>query len=85
MSQKVPDHYNVLGISPQASFAEIKKRYQHLVLALHPDRTASTHSTPEFVKVQAAWEVLREEQSRKQYDQLLLRMSTLFIFLILLM
>ena len=50
--QKKPDHgdpYEVLGLSPDATPAEIKKRYRELMAQYHPDKAAQT--TPEIQKL----------------------------------
>jgi preprotein translocase subunit Sec63 len=36
------DYYNVLGVSPNSSYEEIKKSYQRKVLEYHPDKSKDT-------------------------------------------
>ena len=36
-----PDHYAVLGLAPDATDAEIKRRYRKLMRAVHPDANAN--------------------------------------------
>lgn len=62
-----PNYYEVLCVSSSATHDEIKKSYQNLVLKLHPDKTSSG-SNQEFIEVDEAWKVLRDPESRKQYD-----------------
>lgn len=63
-------HYEALGVRPDASLDAIRKAYQAMVLTMHPDR-APSGSHEAFHAVQAAWETLRDAQSRKAYDVLL--------------
>ena len=53
------DCYRTLGVSRTASDADIKKRYLELVKQYHPDKNGS-HD--DFVKIQSAYEVLRNEE-----------------------
>lgn len=62
-----PNLYEVLCVSSSATYDEIKKSYQNLVLKFHPDKT-STSSHKEFIEVDEAWKVLRDTAQRKQYD-----------------
>lgn len=46
-----PDPYKVLGIEPDASDAEVKKRYRNQVAEAHPDRLIARGVPAEFVKI----------------------------------
>ena len=59
------DPYAVLGVTPQASNAEIKAAYRALVKCHHPDAGGDDEH---ILALNAAWEVLRDEQSRRRYD-----------------
>jgi len=59
------DPYAVLGISPQASGEEIKAAYRALVKRHHPDAGGDDQR---ILALNAAWEVLRDEQSRRRWD-----------------
>jgi molecular chaperone DnaJ len=62
------DHYEVLGVSKNASQEEIKKAYRKLARELHPDVNASAEAQEQFKLVTHAYEVLGDEQSRREYD-----------------
>jgi curved DNA-binding protein len=64
------DYYEVLGVSRDASEADVKKAYRKLARQYHPDRnpgdkTAETH----FKEVQEAYDVLNDKTKRSQYDK----------------
>jgi molecular chaperone DnaJ len=59
------DPYAVLGLTPQATGAEIKAAYRALVKCHHPDAGGDEER---IVALNAAWELLRDEQSRRRYD-----------------
>ena len=62
-------HYSVLGCSRDADLAALRKRYQALALANHPDRRHDGRATnDEFKAVQEAWETLRDPERRAAYD-----------------
>jgi diphthamide biosynthesis protein 4 len=61
------DFYEVLGVAPTASAAQVRAAYQAAALASHPDKAGCTGAA-RFQWVQRAWEVLREERSRAEYD-----------------
>jgi molecular chaperone DnaJ len=64
------DYYEVLGIGRDASTDEIKKAYRKLALKHHPDRNPGDKQAEErFKEATEAYEVLRDEQKRTQYDQ----------------
>jgi molecular chaperone DnaJ len=60
-----PDPYQVLGVHPNASGAEIKAAYRALVKQHHPDAGGDEHT---ILALNAAWEVLGDAQRRAQHD-----------------
>jgi len=59
------DHYSTLGVSRNASEAEIKKAYRKLASQHHPDKGGSTE---QFQAIEEAYRVLSDPASRQEYD-----------------
>lgn len=69
MSQK-RDYYEVLGITRNASEAEIKKAYRKLALQFHPDKNPDDKSAEDkFKEAAEAYEVLSDANKKARYDQ----------------
>ncbi|KAI9124059.1 hypothetical protein K1719_005359 [Acacia pycnantha] len=62
------DCYDLLGVSQNANATEIKKAYYKLSLKYHPDKTTDPESRKLFVKIANAYEILKDEATREQYD-----------------
>ena len=63
-------YYDILEVNQTASLTEIKKAYRRLALAYHPDRNnGSEESTEKFQQIGEAYEILSDEQKRKEYDR----------------
>ncbi|MEJ1092615.1 molecular chaperone DnaJ [Microbacterium istanbulense] len=62
------DHYEVLGVSRDASQDEIKKAYRRLARQLHPDVNPGEDAAEKFKLVTHAYDVLSDEDSRRRYD-----------------
>lgn len=62
------DHYEVLGVSREASADEIKKAYRRLARELHPDVNPSEEAAERFKSVTHAYDVLSDPGERQRYD-----------------
>jgi DnaJ-class molecular chaperone len=60
------DFYRVLESPRDASYLELKKNYQRLVLECHPDK--ANQDSKKFELLQKAWETLRDSKTRSEYD-----------------
>ncbi|WP_029088246.1 DnaJ C-terminal domain-containing protein [Brevibacterium album] len=64
------DFYKVLGVSSDASDADIKKAYRKLARKYHPDQNPGDEKAEaKFKEVGQAHQVLSDPESREQYDQ----------------
>lgn len=64
------DYYALLGVSREASNADIKKAYRRLAMKYHPDRNPDDKDAEErFKAIQKAYAVLSDSQKRAAYDR----------------
>lgn len=64
------DYYEVLGLTKDATEADIKKAYRKLAIKYHPDRNpGDTTAEEKFKEAAEAYDVLHDPQKRQQYDQ----------------
>lgn len=72
-TSKKKTHYEVLQVPQDASLQDIKKAYRKLAVQHHPDRNPGheEEATVRFREVSEAYEILSDEKSRKQYDNML--------------
>ncbi|TLD85156.1 DnaJ family protein [Helicobacter sp. MIT 11-5569] len=61
--------YETLEVSQNASADEIKKSYRRLARKYHPDINKEPGAEDKFKEINAAYEILSDENKRKQYDQ----------------
>ena len=63
------DLYQTLGVSKNASSAEIKKAYHKMARTCHPDVTKNDPKAAEkFKEISSAYDILGDATKRKQYD-----------------
>jgi molecular chaperone DnaJ len=64
------DFYDVLGVSKEASVADIKKAYRKLARANHPDSNPGDAKAEErFKAISEAYSVLSDADRRREYDE----------------
>jgi len=63
------DYYEILGVSKNATEAEIKAAYRRLALQWHPDKNKSPEAEARFKEINEAYEVLSNKDKRAAYDQ----------------
>lgn len=67
----VADHYDTLGVRPDADRDEIRAAYLTIIRACHPDRTpGDEHAADRARAANAAWDVLGDSTRRAAYDRL---------------
>ena len=67
----VGDLYHILGVSPQATEAEVRKSFHQLAKKYHPDMNPNNPEAElKFKEVNLAYEVLRDKKKRAHYDQM---------------
>lgn len=70
-SEAKKDYYETLGVSKDATQAELKKAHKKAALRWHPDKNSGDkkeQAQKEFISVQQAYEVLGDPEKRKRYD-----------------
>lgn len=63
------DYYEVLGVTKNASDAEIKSAFRKLAKMYHPDVSKEPNAEEKFKEIQEAYAVLSDPDKRRQYDQ----------------
>ena len=69
MATAEQDYYELLGVSRDASHAEIKSAFRRLARELHPDVSDDPDAGPRFRAVAEAYEVLADPERRQLYDR----------------
>lgn len=64
------DYYEILGIPRDADDRTIRKAFKKIAIQKHPDKNQDNpNAHDEFVKINKAYEILKDEELRKKYDQ----------------
>lgn len=62
-------YYAILGVHEKANYHEIKHSYRKMARKYHPDRNRSVYAEEMIKRINAAFEVLADEQKRSDYDK----------------
>lgn len=63
------NHYQILGVAPNCSQAEIKKAYRQLALQHHPDKNSGNIDSEElFKEILESYIILSDTDTRAEYD-----------------
>ena len=62
------DFYKVLGVSKDATDAEITKAYRKLARKYHPDLNKTKEAEEKFKDISEAYDVLSKKEDRQKYD-----------------
>ncbi|KAF8975092.1 hypothetical protein BGZ46_009434 [Entomortierella lignicola] len=60
--------YDILGVSPDATAAQIKKNYRALALQNHPDKNPDPDAHAKFQKISEAYQILSDPKLRSDYN-----------------
>ncbi|HAA02307.1 MAG TPA: cytochrome C biogenesis protein [Syntrophobacteraceae bacterium] len=70
MAVKFRDYYEVLNVARNATQEDIQRAYRKLARKYHPDVSKETGAEDKFKEVNEAYEVLKDPEKRKKYDEL---------------
>lgn len=66
----MPTHYDLLGVSQDATADEIKTAYRKLAMQWHPDKNiGNPEAESRFKEINSAYEILSDPAKRRRYDE----------------
>src|SRR5262245_36646687 len=63
------DYYQVLQITPKATFDQVHKAYRALAMQYHPDRNSTPGAGSAMAAINEAYAVLSDPSRRREYDR----------------
>jgi molecular chaperone DnaJ len=67
-NDELPNYYEIIGVSKDATPEEIKKKFRELAKKTHPDKTKED-SEDEMAELNKAYEVLSDKELREKYNK----------------
>jgi len=64
------DYYAILGVDRNAGKEDVSRAYRKLARKYHPDLNKAPEAEEKFKEVSEAYEVLKDPEKRRRYDQL---------------
>ena len=68
INDNLPNYYEILGVTRDATQKEIKKNFRDLAKKTHPDKTKED-SEKETIELNKAYEILSDEDLKEKYDR----------------
>lgn len=62
------DPYLILGVTRDCTSTDIKRNYRKLSFQFHPDRNSQEEAKTKILEINAAYEMIGDEDTRKKYD-----------------
>ena len=63
------NYYHILQVLPDATSGEIKQAYRRLVKQFHPDSNQAEGDREQIIRINAAYEILKDTANRRSYDR----------------
>lgn len=63
------NYYTLLGVPRDATAEEIQRAYRMAARRFHPDRNPSPEAMEQFLRIQEAYETLKDPKQRARYDR----------------
>lgn len=70
INDELPNYYEIIGVSKDASIEEIRNKFRELAKKTHPDKTKDK-SEEKMAELNKAYEVLSDKERREKYDKYL--------------
>lgn len=62
-------HYDILGVDRNATCEDIRKKYLEQIRKIHPDKNPNESDQERVKALNAAWDVLKDNELRQAYDE----------------
>ena len=70
---EIENLYSNLGVTTDATDADIKRAFHALALKFHPDRNKDDNASQQFATINKSYMVLKDTDARRRYDNILKR------------